>query len=99
MSGADELLGGEGGTWKLRIRDSHNLLDLDEGTVQRFPGPVSNPCPNDTRRPIRDISVCRVGSHGYWAIWPDDGDPGVEHRWQDTSEIKPIVRMDDDANG
>ena len=96
---AGELLGGEGGAWTVFTRDSRYLLDLDEGTVQRFAGPISNPGANDVRRRIRDISLCRVGSRGYWTMWPVDGDPDVEYMWQHTSDIRSIEREDaDDAN-
>ena len=94
----DELLGGEGGVWAVRTRDSRYEFNLNEGTVQRFAGPISNPSPNDARRRLRDISACRVGSRGYWTMWPVEGDPPVEHMWQHTSEIKSIERMDDDAD-
>lgn len=92
-----ELLGGEGGVWTVHTRDSRYEFDLDEGTVQRFAGPISNPSANDPRRRLRDISVCKVGARGYWTMWPADGDPPVEHLWQHTSEIRSIERMDGDA--
>ena len=95
----DELLGSEGGVWTVFTRDSRYLLDLDEGTVQRFAGPISNPGANDVRRRIRDISLCRVGSRGYWTMWPVDGDPDVEYLWQNTSNIRSIEKENaDDAN-
>jgi hypothetical protein len=97
---AGELLGGEGGVWTVFTRDSHYLLDLDEGTVQRFAGPISNPGANDVRRRIRDISSCRVGARGRWTMFAAaEGDPDVEYMWQHTSEIRSIEREDaDDAN-
>lgn len=95
----DELLGGETGRYRIQTRDSQYVLDLDGGTVQRFPGPASTPSPNDARRRLRDISVCKVGARGRWTMWPAEGDPPVEHMWQETSEIRSIEReADDDGN-
>lgn len=95
----DELLGGEGGRFRVRTRDSSYVFDLIEGTVQRFAGPISNASPNDARRRLRDITICKVGARGYWTMWPAaEGDPDVEYMWQHTSEIKSIERMDDDAD-
>jgi hypothetical protein len=94
----DELLGGEGGVWTVRTRDSHYEFDLDAGTVQRFAGPISNASPNDARRRLRDISACRVGARGRWTMWPVEGDPPVEYMWQDTSMIRSIESEDDDAD-
>lgn len=87
----DELLGGEFGVWIVRTRDSHYEMDLDGGTVQRFAGPISNASPNDARRRLRDITICKVGARGYWTMWPAaEGDPDVEFMWQHTSEIRSI---------
>jgi hypothetical protein len=95
----DELLGGEIGRYRIQTRDSQYALDLDDGTVQRFAGPVSNASPNDARRRLRDITICKVGARGYWTMYPAaSGDPDVEYMWQHTSEIKSIERMDDDAD-
>jgi len=96
----DELLGSEGGVWTVFTRDSRYLVDLDEGTVQRFAAPISNPGPNDVQRRIRDISACRVEARGYWTVFPaSEGDPDVEYLWQHTSEIRSIEWEDpNDAN-
>jgi hypothetical protein len=99
VTAVDELLGGETGRYRIQTRDSHYVVDLGEGTVQRFPGPISNPSPNDALRRIRDIRTCKVGEHGYWTMHPADGDPTVDYLWQYTSEIKSIDKEDpDDAN-
>ena len=94
----DELLGGETGAWIVHTRDSHYEMRLDEGTVQRFAGPTSNPSPNDGRRRLRDISACKVGARGRWTMWPVDGDPDVNYMWQDTSVVRSIEREVDDGN-
>jgi hypothetical protein len=90
--GVDELLGDQDGIWRVRTRDSYYIFDLDAGSVQRFAGPDATASPNDECRRIRDIRRCAVGARGHWTMHTAEGDPDVEHMWQDTSVIRSIER-------
>jgi hypothetical protein len=94
----NESLGNEG-VWRVSTHDSHYLIDMDVGDVQRFAGPVSNASPIDVPRCIRDIHRCAVGARGYWTMWPTPGDPDYPYRWKETSVVRSITRKADDGSG
>jgi len=92
----DELHGDEGGTWQVHTQGSTHVLDLDQMTVTRIPGPTATIGINDTTRPIRTIDHCQVGRRGYWTMFADDPDDTIDCYWQLTSIIRCIERIGDD---
>lgn len=93
-----DLVGDEGGMWQVTTRTSHYILDLDEMTIERIPGPDARPSVNDFRRRLREIRACAVGQSGHWTMQPEGGtlDP-VEFYWQVSSPIRSIERTN--SNG
>ena len=87
---AEELTGTESGRWRVVTRDSSHIVDLDERTVTRIPGPEAKPTINDRTRPLRLIRVCRVGSRGRWLMEPDSMDSPVDYFWHVSSVIQRI---------
>jgi len=94
----DELLGGEGGQWRVETQSSHYIFDLDAGTVTRHPGLTAPTTINDTARPLRAIELCRVGEPGAWTMRSDGGytDP-VDFYWQVSTAIRSIQHLDRQA--
>ena len=86
----EELTGAEPGQWRVVTRDSSHLVDLDERTVTRIPGPSAKPTINDRSRPLRLIRECRVGSRGRWLMEPDSPDSPVDYFWHVSSVIQRI---------
>ena len=86
----EELTGTESGRWRVVTRDSSHLVDLDEHTVTRIPGPNAKPTINDLSRPLRLIRQCRVGSRGHWLMEPDSIDSPVDYFWHISSAIQRI---------
>lgn len=95
-----ELVGDEGGVWQVTTRSSHYILDLEEMTIERFPGPDARASVNDCRRRLRETRACVVGQSGHWTMQPEGGtlDP-VDFYWQVSSPIRTIERIvpDDDS--
>jgi len=93
-----ELIGDEGGRWKVHTEKSFYIMDLDAMTVVRHPGPNASPTINDRARPIRSLVHCRVGEHGYWTM-DEDGplDPN-ESYWQATTIIQRIERLGEEQD-
>lgn len=95
MTEVDELTGTEGGIWRVWTQGSSYVMDLEQMTVTRHPGPNSGRSINDTTRPIRNLTTCRVGSSGYWTMHAG-GDvlDEIDLYWQVTTEIRKIERID-----
>lgn len=90
----DELLGNEGGRWKVTTRDSVHVIDFREGTVERFPGPTATAYVEDAPRRLRAITTCRVGARGFWTI--RSYDYLIDYYWASTSEVQSIERIPDE---
>jgi len=86
------LVGSEGGLWIVETRDSVHLFDLDEGTVERVPGPHAGATVNDVPRPIRTIDRCEVGASGRWTMHSDND--LIDYYWAHTSAIARIRRSE-----
>ena len=93
-----ELIGHEGGIWRVWTQRSCYVFDLDNQTITRHPGPHSQPGINDTTRPIRAIGVCRVGEEGFWTLKAEGGllDP-IDWYWQISTVIRKIERINSDC--
>ena len=89
----DGLLPGSTGTWRITTATggSTHVVDLDAGTVTRFPGPASSPTINDCERPLRTLDACRVGEPGRWTMQTDS--ESVEYYWHVTSVILRIEKI------
>lgn len=95
MTEVDELTGTEGGIWRVWTQGSSYVMDLDQMTVTRHPGPNSGRSINDTTRPIRNLATCRVGRSGYWTMHAGGGVlDEIDLYWQVTTEIRKIERID-----
>lgn len=82
---------GDAGRWRVVTHGSAYIFDLDEGTVERLPGPNATPSINDRPRPIRSILECRVGTGGWWTMGNDGYTERNEYYWQMTTSIRSIT--------
>ena len=91
-----ELLGDEGGAWRVITRDSRHYFDLDLGTVTRVPGTGAPPTINDQTRPLRSIDALRVGARGRWTMYTDGWDEAIDFFWASTSIVSAIEAISRD---
>lgn len=92
----NELIGDEGGVWRVVTRDSTHYVDLERGTVTRVPGADAPPTVNDRARPLRTIDVMRVGDRGRWTMYTDGPDEDIDFFWAKTSLIAAIEAISRD---
>ena len=77
----------DSGKWLVRTSDTAvYAFDLDNGSVERRPGPGARSSPNlDQSRPLLDLRILHVGYPGIWSLKPaDELVPDYEH-------VSPIV--------
>ena len=87
----DELIGHEGGVWRVLSQRSVYILDLDAGTVIHFSGPGRQSSHNVIARPLRTVDACRVGDGGRWTTLSDD--ITIDFYWHFTSRIRRIDQV------
>ena len=78
------------GRWMLHTLGSRHLLDLDIGTVERFPGPDAEPTVSAGVHGLRRLIEVRIGRPGRWTM---PGDYLVEYYWYASSVIRHIERL------
>lgn len=89
----NELLGNEGGVWRVVTRDSAHYFDLDRGTVTRVPGTDAMPSIHDQARPLRTIDTIKVGACGRWTMRTDGWSDVVDFYWHRSSEVSAILAI------
>lgn len=83
------------GRWVLTSRGSRHLIDLDERTYERRPGPTSSTFPYD-RTPLQLLRIevwPKVG--GRMLVWLHDPVHAHLEHWRVSSTIRNITRHGD----
>ncbi|WP_139415611.1 hypothetical protein [Agromyces laixinhei] len=81
------------GRWVLRTQSSRHIIDLDNGTWERIPGPNALRYGAPTSGRLRTFEDCAVGQRAF--ITTRSTDPLVDYYWARTTLILSIDRLDD----
>jgi hypothetical protein len=95
-SQVNELLGSEGGAWRVTTRDGEHYFDLDFGTVTRVPGINDLPTINDRTGPLCTIDTLRIGRRGRWTMLNERSDGVIDYYWAEASLVVSIERISHD---
>jgi Calcineurin-like phosphoesterase len=79
-----------GGRWMLHTLGSRHLVDLDNRTVERLPGPNAARTTSDGVHDLRTLDDVRLGKPGRWTM---HGNDTIDFFWHVSSVIRHVERL------
>jgi len=91
METVDELVGNEGGVWRVTTMGSSLIVNFMRGAITCIPGVGRSASINDVERPLRTLDACKVGEVGLWTMVSHDF--FTDYYWHRTSTIQRIEHV------